>query len=624
MGKKKYSFHFKEILVLFSISLIKTIILQFNIEITNIFIASMAIIPPLVVIYGLLNLIKTKRRDIYIVIGHILVSLILFADLMYYHHFGFLPSIKYIPLLKVVPSVASSVAFMIEPINIIMLIDVIPIIIYYKMKKNKEINYSYEFKIVNRYTILIMVILFIINIMFVNGKSIYAYSNYGIYTYHAYDIINTISDNSKEALSKEYDIESIMKELDKGKNNIEDNKYRGIAKNRNIIMIQFESLQNCLIDKEYRGQELTPNLNKLIRDNSIYFDNYYQQVGPGNTSDAEFAVHNSIYPVSEQSIYKTYTENDFFTLPHLLKEEGYSTTAYHGYKEEFWNRSVIYPKQGIDDFVSLEDLNQDEIIGLGISDKSFYEQTLKKLKQENNPFYAFIITLTSHNPYKIPKALQKIDLLEKHEHTLFGNYLEAINYADEALGEFIEGLKTEGLYDQSIIIIYGDHSGLFSTRENNKENMTEFLNEEYRYDNSMNVPLIIHIPNSGLKEVNSIAGSHVDLFPTILNLLGLENNKGLMFGQDLNNAKEGFLAGQYIIPIGSFIDDEKIFIMSKDGIFENSEAWYLETKEPVDLEMCREGYEKAIEKIEFSKYILEKNSMNEIMKKKRMIEKSPQ
>lgn len=614
MDKRKDFFHFAEILVLLLFTLTKTIILHINIKSQNIILLTIAIIPPLLIIYGLLNLIKSKRRNLFIVLGHTLISVLLFADIMYFQHYGFLPSVRLIPLIQFVPAVSDSVAFLVNPINVVMLIDIIPIIIYFRRKKEKQINYSLKFRLVNKYIVILMLAVFIVNIMFIDAKSTYAYSNYGVYTYHVYDIIDVISDNNHLTGSKEYGIDDVLERIEKNNNDdSEIKKYQGIAKNRNVIMIQFESLQDFVINMEYNGQEITPNMNKLIAKDSIYFDNYYQQVGPGNTSDAEFVTHNSMYPDSKYSIYKKFGENDFYTLPHVLGEEGYTALAFHGFREDFWNRNVIYPTQGISDYISLEDFNKDDIIGMGVSDKSFYEQSIEVLKEVENPFYAFMITLTSHTPYKIPDEYVNLELLEEHEGTLFGNYIQSVRYADEALGEFIEALKKESLYDDSIIIIYGDHSGLFCSREDNKKIMAQITNHEYEFDESSNVPLIINIPGSEIVEKNSKAGSHVDLYPTILNLLGLENNKGIMFGQDLNNSKEGFVACQYYVPIGSFIDDEKVFMLSKDAVFENGRAWDLKTKEPIDIEKCREGYERAIEEISFSNYILENNLLKEVL-----------
>ena len=156
-------------------------------------------------------------------------------------------------------------------------------------------------------------------------------------------------------------------------------------------------------------------------------------MGRGNTSDAEFVTNNSLYPVIFGPVYELYQNNRFYGLPWVLRENGYQTMVLHGYKKSFWNRENAYPGQGFDKFIGEEDLVIDEKIGLGLSDKSFFRQSLDYLKEMEQPFYSFIITLSSHVPYKIPETHQKLELLPEDKNTLFGDYLQAACYTDEAM-----------------------------------------------------------------------------------------------------------------------------------------------------------------------------------------------
>jgi len=133
----------------------------------------------------------------------------------------------------------------------------------------------------------------------------------------------------------------------------------------------------------------------------------------------------------------------------------------------------------------------------------------------------------------------------------------------------------------------------------------------------MNVPLIINLPGSKVQEANEIVGGEIDLMPTILNLLGIDNNKGKRFGSDLNNSNESFVSLLYHVPVGSFIDDEKVFKMSSDGIFENSIAWNKNTKKAIDIEECRAGYEKAIKRFEEGQIILENDLIDDIIREQK-------
>jgi len=539
-------------------------------------------------------------------IAYSFTSILLFIDVVYYEYYSFLPSIKDIAFLGQVTTVKKSITHVIELSSIIMIIDLVPMYLYFKRNKfrYKSITKLTSKKV--KLNLLLMSVYLLISYILPHGNEIYVFKNYGIYNYHAYDIVKTIENNfkSEKALAVSYDgYENVKKES---------GKYFGIAKNRNIIAIQLESFQQFLINKKYNGQEITPNLNELVKNDSIYFENYYQQVGRGNTSDSEFIMDNSMHSLGKESVYQDYAENYFYSLPNILKKDNYKSIVFHGNDKDFWNRDNVYPFLGIDEFIGIEDLDDSDIISIGLSDESLFDQSIEFLNKEEQPFYAKLITLTSHHPYKMPEELWELNLSYDHKETIFGDYLQSIHYTDKVLGKFIEDLKRVGLYDNSIIVLYGDHSGLYPTDEEAQIIMTDFLGFNYDYDEALKIPLIFHIPNSEITEKNSIVAGQIDFLPTLLNLLGIVEDSGVLFGRDLNNVDNGFVATQYYIPKGSFIDDEKIFIMSDDGIFEHSKGWKLNTKELVDINECRSGYEKAIKQIDDSNNIIKTNKLDEI------------
>ena len=143
-----------------------------------------------------------------------------------------------------------------------------------------------------------------------------------------------------------------------------------------------------------------------------------------------------------------------------MREQGYRAFAVHGFEGDFWNREAAYPYQGFEDYISMEDLDQDEIIGMGISDKSMFRQLVKLLKDQVTPFFSFVITLTNHHPYILDEEFHSIELLDEDADTRFGDYLQTVRYTDEAIGQFIDDLKAAGLYDNTVIALYGDHHGL--------------------------------------------------------------------------------------------------------------------------------------------------------------------
>ncbi|WP_324824250.1 LTA synthase family protein [Sinanaerobacter sp. ZZT-01] len=392
----------------------------------------------------------------------------------------------------------------------------------------------------------------------------------------------------------------------------------GAAKGKNLILIQVEALQNIMINASYNGQELTPNLNQLIKEQgSLYFDHYYQQLGSGNTSDSEFVTNNSYLGSIESYTYQLYEDNYFKGLPWILKEQGYQTAVFHGYNKTFWNRESIYPKLGFDTFINSDVLKNDNIIGIGggnitgISDAAFFQQSTEILKTMQQPFYSFLITLSSHHPFKLPSELSQITLAEEDKDTLFGDYINSVCYADQCLGMFLDSLKENGLYDNSVIALYGDHFGLPQTDADVQAQVSKFLGYDYKLNHMMNIPLIIHLPNSDVNETLSITAGESDFLPTISYLLGLEHLDTLYLGQNLLTAKSGFVFEQTHLLKGSFINDDIVFEMSRDGVFSHSKAWRLDDGSEVDVSPYETESLRAKKLIELSDFYLK----NDVLRK---------
>lgn len=390
--------------------------------------------------------------------------------------------------------------------------------------------------------------------------------------------------------------------------------YYGIASGRNVITIQVEALQNFVIGAFYNGQEITPNMNALIAGDTLYFDHYYYQIGGGNTADAEFAVNNSLYAPDTEAAYSRYYDNDYYSMATLLKDNGYAfAAAFHGYIGNYWYRDIAYPGQGFDTYLSGSDYYAapDEIAGMGVSDGEFFVRAAEYLAQQQNaedgPFYAFLITLSSHYAFELDDRFNLLELDAEDEGTLYGNYLQAIHYTDAAIGMFIDALKENGLYDSSVITIYGDHFGLPVYNWQCKAFLGDFLGHEYTYADHFNVPLIIHIPGCALTETVSVAGGHIDVMPTLLHLLGLENDRGIMFGQNLLTAKEGVVYQQTHLARGSFISDTVLYQFPFTGIEPNAKANAIDTWEELDASSFTDISAAAREEIELCMYLLENN-----------------
>lgn len=388
----------------------------------------------------------------------------------------------------------------------------------------------------------------------------------------------------------------------------------GIAAGRNVITVQVEALQDFVLGMSYEGQVVTPNLNALMERDTFYFENYYYQIGGGNTADAEFAVNNSLFAPDTVAAYEAYRDNDYYSMATLLKEHGYgSATAFHGYKKDFWFRDLAYPGQGFDAYLSGSDFyaEPEEVAGMGVSDGEFFTEAVEYLAAQyaetGLPFYAFMITLSSHYAFELPAQYNTLTLKEEHVGTLFGNYLQAIHYFDTALGMLLDALRANDLYDNTVITLYGDHFGLPVYDWQSKAFLSEQLGRDYTYGDHFNVPLLVHIPGMDAAETVSVTGGHIDVMPTLLHLLGIENEGGIMFGQNLLCATEGIVYQQTHLARGSFISDTVFYQHPFTGITVNAEANNVHTWEVLDPAPFAKTAETAKKRIEQCMYLLDRN-----------------
>jgi len=353
-----------------------------------------------------------KKRNI--IVFYSLISILMFANAVYFSYFNTLLSINVLSQARQLTTVKNSIKHLLDLNKIIIVLD-IPFVYYYLSKKEKAFNgkgalksedYKNIFKTSSVFVLSILIYLFGIGEL----KSVV---NQEFYSHQAVDFYHIVK-SDRTSLAEEQTIEDSLKQIEKRMKN-EGQNYHGIGKGKNLIVIQVESLANFVMFRDYDGQEITPNLNKLASSpDSLYYNNYFQLIGKGNTSDAEFVSLNSLYPSMEKPTYFQYADNKFYGLPWLMRDNGYTAWAFHGYKRDFWNRDKAYVNQGFERFIAEDNFNFTEEIGFGITDKDFFNQSMFYLKQldqkDENPFYAFLVTLTSHNPYEMPEEYQKINI----------------------------------------------------------------------------------------------------------------------------------------------------------------------------------------------------------------------
>jgi lipoteichoic acid synthase len=402
-----------------------------------------------------------------------------------------------------------------------------------------------------------------------------------MYNFTIYDAIKSTNASAQRAMADSDDITEVTNYT----NAIyaePDPKYFGIAKDKNVIYIHLESVQEFIIDYKLNGEEVTPFLNSLTKDaNTFYFDNFFHQTGQGKTADAEFMLENSLFGLPQGSAFSMKGRNTYQAAPAILGQQGYTSAVFHGNTKTFWNRNEIYKSLGFDKFYDLSyyKANEGDIVNYGLMDKPFFEQSIPMLKSLKQPFYTKFITLTNHFPYPIDQDLATI---EKHTtgDSSVDNYFQTARYLDEALKQFFDDLKESGLYENSMIVMYGDHYGI---SENHNKAMSKVLGKEVGdFENAQlqRVPLFIHIPGVDGGTMHQYGGQ-IDLLPTVLHLLGVETKGNVQLGTDLFSPDH-----QTVVPFrnGDFI--------SKDLTGLNGKYYDTTTGEPFEKSEKTKKYEQ--------------------------------
>lgn len=325
----------------------------------------------------------------------------------------------------------------------------------------------------------------------------------------------------------------------------------GVARGKNLIMIQAESLQSFAVGLRVNGREVTPNLNRFARGASFAGD-LYVQTGLGNSADAEFLANAGLYPARSGVAYVRFADRNYDALPRLLRARGYAALAMHGDRAGFWNRAHMYPALGFERFVSKKDYEVDEVFGLGLSDGSFFRQSLAMLEAQERPFYAFLVTLSSHYPFGFPELLKAaaFDQGDEAEGAILRSYLAAIHYFDREFGNFIDGLKKDGLFDESVIIVYGDHAAIPKWDSASLSKLIgKDLDEEYEWREANRVPFMAHVPGGvKLPYVKGRALGQIDIPASAASLLGVEFASGLgrnIFAPEPQSSPVIFRSGDY-------------------------------------------------------------------------------
>ena len=336
------------------------------------------------------------------------------------------------------------------------------------------------------------------------------------------------------------------------------------ARGKNLIVVQVESLQDFIVDFTVDGQEVMPHLRRWTAD-SLRFTNVTDQTSEGRTSDAEFATLTSLLPLDHGAVAFRFPGNHYTALPRVLTEHGYTTLSAVAFEPGFWNRQVMHPAYGFQRSLFEPDFQLTEQIGWGLNDHDFLQQMVPHLEQLPRPFAAWLITLSLHHPFESFPDAHKVLKLGALEGTSFGNYLHTMRFFDQALDDFKAALARDGLLDNSVIVVFGDHDAGFS-RSAALAKMFGIGGDGAAWTLNDRIPMFIRIgagraggDGTDLAGPRSMPAGQTDLAPTLLSLLGIDAAPLPYLGRNLLGA---LLDSPVARPYGEWLDSSHLFLGS--------------------------------------------------------------
>lgn len=517
-------------------------------------------------------LFKGKGRVIYLFIIDSIITALIVLDVTYFRGFYTMPSALLLTQTANLDNMGGTIMSMFSNMDFLFILDfiVLGIFVFFTRK---------SYTTVKRRAPISFLVIFISSIVFIayvpfnlhilkneDVKNGYIFSNYDPTNtaryfsplgYHIFDAYNVYQD------SKPYELEdedrNQIDEFYASKENLPDNEYAGLLEGKNLLVIQVESLESFIIGKEVNGQKITPVMDDLIS-KGLYFPNIYEQVNEGTSSDADLMINTSMFPVRRGSTFFRYPGNTYNSLPNLLEEKNYSTIAIHPDKGSFWNYVNGLTGIGFDKFVDFFSFDENsEMLGLGISDESYFTQVVPMIKELKEPYYAFTVTLTNHGPFdSIPEEKKVLGLDEELDKNEMGGYFESVKYTDTQIGEFLKKLDSEGLLDNTVVVIEGDHTGVHKYYNSSVEKLSN--KEDWYLDNGHHtVPFIIWSKDMTEGKTFDVKGGQVDIMPTLLYLLGVENEKYIntALGRNLLNTNKSFAALTNLDVVGDNLTEEE-------------------------------------------------------------------
>lgn len=615
------------------------------------FITDLAVI---LIIGGLGYFVKPKNQFKYYFIWLIIFTIINVVNSIYYKFYVNFTSVGYLSTLSQAETVTGSIFEKVSFYDVMYIL--VPVIFYVIHKKLLASSYYYFVDKIEKgkkmvvTTLLVGILCLGYSFGTATGTDysrlakqwnrVYVVERFGILLYQANDVVQVLRSQLSSLFGEEEALEAFNAYFD-AKEEHEENDYTGILKGKNIVFVHMEGMQTFLMDLEFNGQEVTPNLNKLASE-GMFFSNFYPQVSTGTSSDTEFTILTGLMPAASGAVFTSYYDRNYFTIPKYLNNLGYYTFSMHGNSDTMWGRNLAHPSLGYEGmyFESSFTYKDEDVINLGINDQLFFKQAIPIMENIENTYenyMGYVITLSNHSPFSDaathsildltshytmvdPNTLEVVEMsVDYLSDTSVGEYIKSANYADIALGDFINYINESDAFDNTVFVFFGDHDAKLNRSDINylynlnpetgktyEETDEEYVEYDY-YDHELNkkTPLIIWTKDKSLKnvfkgEITYYTGMY-NVAPTILNMYGLYNKYTV--GDDIFNSKDDNII---VFPNGNILT-EKVYYNNSTGEYK-----VLEDGASLDEDYISDISLIGENRLEISNYIIVYNLLNQV------------
>lgn len=356
----------------------------------------------------------------------------------------------------------------------------------------------------------------------------------GFYEYIQRDFYTTFL-KSNEVDQSEYDR---IDEYFMTRGELEANEMTGLYKDKNVIVVMMESMDDWMIDPTY-----TPALYWMSQNGMNFTDHYAPIFGSGATFNSEFAFNTGNYSPNAGNAAYSFSKNNFsYSIANLFKNAGYEVNSFHYNEPEFYNRATMHINMGYESHTSFvevtNDYDQSVLDTVMVDNDEIYE----KISQHDGKFFDFIITYSAHLPYSTYANMCSYQYRNHPE--LFNSAMDTetncayaqAKITDDFFKGLLERLHEDGLLEDTVIVAYTDHYTYGFSDED------KLLHYSLDRGSSIfdKVPMLIYHYGDEPMEVDK-TNATIDLLPTIANLFDLKASKYYM-GQDIFDPRYGGLA----------------------------------------------------------------------------------